>query len=90
VEEVGEAWTRRQRRSERRRSVVLTAVLGHDGEGRADGTVPGHFDVEEEQGAVMEEEWGAGVEVHTEEARGRARHGGGVGIGGCVAGKWKG
>jgi hypothetical protein len=56
VEEVGEAWTRRQRRSERRRSVVLTAVLGHDGEGRADGTVPGHFDVEEEQGAVMEEE----------------------------------
>jgi hypothetical protein len=42
VEEVREAWIRRQRRS-----VVLTAVLGWGGEGQTDGAVPRRFDVEE-------------------------------------------
>jgi hypothetical protein len=39
VKEVREMWIRRWRRSE---------VFGCSGEGRADGAVPGHFDIEEE------------------------------------------
>jgi hypothetical protein len=57
VEEVREAWTRRWRRS-----VVLTVVHGHAGEGRADSAIPGCFNVEEERDAGMEEERGDGVE----------------------------
>jgi hypothetical protein len=47
VEEVREAWIQRQRRSRRRRSVVLTAIPGWGGEGQTDGAVPRRFDVEE-------------------------------------------
>jgi hypothetical protein len=36
--------------------VVLTAVLGHDSEGRVDGTVPGRFNVEEERGTDVDED----------------------------------
>jgi hypothetical protein len=65
VEEVGEAWTRRRRRSGQRRSVVSMEVPGCGGEGRADDVVPQRFDVEEERGAD--------VEAHTEDAEDGAR-----------------
>jgi hypothetical protein len=68
VEEVREAWTRWQRRSRRRRSEVPMVVLGQGGEGRADGAVPGRFDVEEERVTSVEEERGASVEAHAEDA----------------------
>jgi hypothetical protein len=55
VKEVRKAWTQR-----RRRSAVPMVVPGRGGEGRADGAAPGHFDVEEEQGAD--------VEAHAEDA----------------------
>jgi hypothetical protein len=55
VEELGEAWTQRQRRSGWR-SVVPTALPGRGGEGRADSAVPGRFNVEEERGTHVEEE----------------------------------
>jgi hypothetical protein len=55
VEEVGEAWTRRWRRSVRRSCMVPTEVPGCGGEGRVDGTVPGRFDVAE-RGANVEEQ----------------------------------
>jgi hypothetical protein len=61
VEEVREAWTQRWRRSRQRRSVVPMAIPGLGGEGWADGTVLGCFDVEEERGADMEEERGGGA-----------------------------
>jgi hypothetical protein len=48
VKEVREMWIRRWRRSGQRRSEVPMAVFGCSGEGRADGAVPGHFDIEEE------------------------------------------
>jgi hypothetical protein len=58
VEELGEAWTQRQRRSGWR-SVVPMELPGRGGEGRADGAVPGRFNVEEERDA--------GVEAHAED-----------------------
>jgi hypothetical protein len=59
VEEVGEAWTQRQRRS-----MVLTAVPRRGSKGRVDGAIPRRFNVEEERGIDMEEERGASVEAH--------------------------
>jgi hypothetical protein len=47
-------------------SVVPTAVPEHDGEGRADGVVPRHFDVEEEQAVGIEAH---AVEEDAEEER---------------------
>jgi hypothetical protein len=41
--------------------VVSMMVLGHDGEGRADGAVPGCFD--------MKDERGAGMETHAEDVK---------------------
>jgi hypothetical protein len=55
-----------------------------------DGTVPGRFDVGEEQGTGVEEEQGANVEVHARTRRrvcGGDERGGGAGTDGCVAGK---
>jgi hypothetical protein len=49
MEEVGEVWIQ-----QRRRSVVPMVVPGHDGEGRADGAVLRHFNMEEERGADVE------------------------------------
>jgi hypothetical protein len=72
VEELGEAWTQRQRRSGWR-SVVPTALPGRGGEGRADGAVPGRFNVEEERGTHVEEERDAGVEAHAEDTEEGAR-----------------
>jgi hypothetical protein len=46
VEELSVAWTWRRRRSRWRRRVVPMMVPERDGEGRADGGVSGHFDVE--------------------------------------------
>jgi hypothetical protein len=43
-------------------------VLRQGGEGRADGAVPGRFDVEEERVTSVEEERGASVEAHAEDA----------------------
>jgi hypothetical protein len=55
MEELGEAWTRRRRRSiGQRRSVVSMEV-------------PGRFNVEEERGADVEEEQGTGVEAHAKD-----------------------
>jgi hypothetical protein len=62
VKEVREMWIRRWRRSE-----VPMAVFGCSGEGRADGAVPGHFDIEEEWGAGVEEQRGIGVEAHAKD-----------------------
>jgi hypothetical protein len=47
--------------------VVPTAVLRSDNEGRADGVVPGRFDVKEERDVGMEEQRYAGVEAHAED-----------------------
>jgi hypothetical protein len=66
--------------------VVPMAVPRHGGEGRADGAVPGCFDVEERgvsvEAHMKDMEKGAWWRVHN-----GGRHGGGVGAGGCVAGK---
>jgi hypothetical protein len=62
VEEVGEAWTRRWRRS-----VFLMAVPGRGGECQADDAVLGCFNVEEERSAGVEKERDADVEAHVEE-----------------------
>jgi hypothetical protein len=82
MEEVGEVWIQ-----QRRRSVVPMVVPGHDGEGRADGAVLRHFNMEEERGADVE----AHEEDMEEGARWRARggggRGGGAGASGCVTRK---
>jgi hypothetical protein len=91
VKELGEAWTQRWRRSGWRRSVVLMVVLGRGGEGRADGVVPGCGGEGRADGAVprrfnMEEERGAVLEEHVEDAEDGAqwrqtwRGGGGRGV----------
>jgi hypothetical protein len=77
VELLREARTRQQRRS-----VVLTAVLGHDGKGRADGVVPVRgsegraddvvlrpFDVEQERSADVGAERGTSVGAHVEDTK---------------------
>jgi hypothetical protein len=73
VEEVWEAWTRRQRRSGQRRSVVPMTVPRCGGEGRVDGAVLRRFNVEEERGTGVEEEQGTGVEAHVEDVGEGAR-----------------
>jgi hypothetical protein len=63
VEEVEESWT-----WWRRRSVVSMVVPGCGGEGRVDGAVLGCINVEEEWGIGVDEERGAGMETHAEDA----------------------
>jgi hypothetical protein len=82
MEEVGEVWIQQWRRS-----VVPMVVPGHDGEGRADGAVLRHFNMEEERGTDVEAhaedmEEGARWRVH-----GGGGRGGGAGASGCVTRK---